>query len=72
MKEQEEKRDSGQTMLIGGVIASGVGMLITFIGGIYLLAGLIGRFIQPQPIVAVQVPPVDSKEADAASSHDSA
>ena len=64
LTEQKAKQSSGQTMLIGGVIASGVGMLITFIGGIYLLAGLIGRFIQPQPTVAVAVPPVEAKPAD--------
>jgi hypothetical protein len=53
LAEQKEKQSSGQTMLIGGVVASGAGMLISFIGGIYLLAGLIGRFIQPQtPVVA--------------------
>jgi predicted RNA-binding Zn-ribbon protein involved in translation (DUF1610 family) len=53
LKEQKEKQSSGQTMLIGGVIASGVGMLISFIGGIFLLAGLIGRFLQPQqPVLA--------------------
>jgi len=52
LEEQKEKQSSGQTMLIGGVIASGAGMLITFIGGIYLLAGLIGRFLHPQqPVI---------------------
>lgn len=57
LKEQQEKQSSGQAMLIGGVIASGVGMLITFIGGIFLLAGLIGRFLQPQQPVPISAKP---------------
>jgi predicted RNA-binding Zn-ribbon protein involved in translation (DUF1610 family) len=62
LNEQQEQQSSGQTMLIGGVIASGVGMLITFIGGIFLLAGLIGRFLQPQQPA---VPPVKAGEPGA-------
>lgn len=42
----KDNRTSGQGMLIGGMIAGGVGSLLTFIGGIFLLAGLIGRFIE--------------------------
>lgn len=59
LDQQPEKQGSGQAMLIGGVIAGGVGMLMTFIGGIFLLAGLIGRFIQPamQPAIPPPTPP---------------
>lgn len=38
---------SGRGMMIGGIIAGGIGSLLTMIGGIFLLAGLIGRFIEP-------------------------
>jgi len=50
LAEQKEKRESGQALLIGGVITGSLGTLITFIGGIFLLAGLIGRFLQPQTL----------------------
>ncbi|MCH8828007.1 MAG: hypothetical protein IID45_00360 [Planctomycetes bacterium] len=50
-EKREEDQSSGQAMLIGGVITGGVGTLMSFIGGIFLLAGLIGRFLEkPQPL----------------------
>ncbi|MFQ5733120.1 MAG: hypothetical protein ACE5KM_14355 [Planctomycetaceae bacterium] len=52
-----EQRDGGQAMLIGGTIAGGGGMLMTFIGGIFLLAGLIGRFLQPALLSGIKKGP---------------
>lgn len=48
MEEQQEKLRQGQWYLLCGVITEGVGKLICFIGGIFLLAGLIGRFLRPE------------------------
>lgn len=48
LQNQGESVTSGQTQVLWGVVVDGVGELIKFIGGIYLLAGLIGRFLRPQ------------------------
>lgn len=53
LKEREEKRARGQSLLLWGVISSGVGKLLGFIGGIFLLAGLICRVLRPQQSVVL-------------------
>eukprot|EP00913_Durusdinium_trenchii_P008833 g8299.t1 len=46
LPEQSPSSSSGQGLMIGGVVTGGIGSLLTFVGGIFLLAGLIGRFIE--------------------------
>jgi len=52
MQQREAERKAGESLLLWGVVTRGTGKLLTFIGGIFLLAALIGRFLRPQPATA--------------------
>lgn len=45
LEERKTKRNEGQSMVLWGVVTHGAGKLATFIGGIFLLAGLIGKYL---------------------------
>lgn len=48
LAERKAKREEGQSLVMWGVITHGTGKVVTFIGGIFLLAGLLGRILRPR------------------------
>lgn len=48
LAERQAKREAGMSLVTWGVITHGAGKLFTWIGGIFLLAAVLGRILRPR------------------------